>query len=1067
MQGREADASSLKAEQWAAIQALFDATVEQPAAERAAYLAAHCPDAMVAAEVRKLIEADSGSQGVLDRLTEDVHILLGAPASPASQGERYRDLQWLGAGGMAVVYRARDAVLGRNVALKMLSPMLGAQSTAKARFLREAKAVSALDHPNICTVYDLGERPGGELFIAMALYEGETLAGALEHGPMPYARAVALTRQIARGLQYAHGRGIVHRDIKPSNIFLTEQGVAKILDFGIAKLADTDITQQGEVVGTLRYASPEQLAGQRVDHRTDIWSLGAVFYEILEGAPAFPATSPAQLMHEVALGERPPVSRTPQAHRAGAERLLDAMLSPRRAARFESAATLLAALDDSPNGAGAPAVDATVTERSATATTATGVIMQAQLRQGTAVFVELHDMSRLHAALDVEQIHTLLHRFASVVEDVAQRYGGRIHQKLGQSVSILFGVPVAHGNDTERALRAACEARDSVTTLGAELGHGLEVCVGVATGEFMSGHDNRLSDLSAGFVSAASALAAEVAAKPGEIWMTAQVHAALHDLIEADAGPGGAGHRAERAYRLRRLGGESAAQGEPAIAFVGRRAELRQLEGVLEECQDSTTGQIVLIRGEAGLGKTRLGDEIVRLARDRGCDCHTTRVYDFGVPQGQDTVAVLTHSLLGLALDAPAPHKAQAIDATAEREAVEADALIFVHELLGHPAPPAAKALYDAMDSATRERGKHETLMALLRHASQARPVLIRVEDIHWAERTTIGYLRDLVAAAEHCPIIVLLTLRPGDTPEDQSWRERGANTPLLTLDLAPLCPAEAKALASAFKLTGEAMKAECLKRAGGNPLFLEQLLRSAASQTGDAALPASVRSLVLERMDRLAPVDREALQLAALLGQRFALDDLRALLGVADYDCERLLEQRLVRRDAGAYLFAHALVQETAYASLLPSTRRMLHTHQAERVRAFDPALAAEHLERAGDAGAAGAYLDAGERASDAYRYEQALSAAERGLALSPAPTGPVGLALRLLQGELLRELGRAADSLHAFNAALDLAGTDPERSRAWIGIAASHNLNDERAAALEALEQAEAMADESTQLE
>ena len=494
---------------------------------------------------------------------------------------------------------------------------------------------------------------------------------------------------------------------------------------------------------------------------------------------------------------------------------------------------------------------------------------------------------------------------------------------------------------------------------------------------------------------------------------------------------------------------------------------------MLEECRESGTGQVVLLQGEAGMGKTRLGDEFARLARERGCGCHTTRVYDFGVPRGQDTVAVLTHGLLDLDVDAPAAGKvevlAEVIASAVARAALADDSLVFALELLGLQAPPAQAALYEAMDSATRERGKHETLNGLLRYAARHDPVVVRVEDIHWARAETAGALRDLVATANSCPLIVLLTSRPHDPAHEdgQTWRERTGDTPLLTLDLAPLRPAEAKQLVQAFDLANQPVEDECLARAGGNPLFLEQLLRNAAAQTPDAALPASVRSLVLARMDRLAPLDREALQLAALLGQRFALEDLADLLDAPDYGCERLIEQRLVRRDAGAYLFAHALIQETAYSSLPPSARRTLHARHAERVSESDPALAAEHLDRAGDPRAAGAYLKAAVHANETHRYEQVLIAAERGLELSAAPAADVASALRLLKGDSLRELGRANDSVEAFNNALELASTDLERSRALLGIAAGQNLNDNRDAALQALKQAEAIADETAQLD
>jgi Tol biopolymer transport system component len=184
---------------------------------------------------------------------------------------------------MGVVYRAEDTLLGRTVALKFLPPMLTPNPRAKARFLDEARAASALDHPNICTLYEVGETTEGQLFLAMAYYEGETLKQRLERGPLPVAEALDIVLQVARGLAKAHRHGIIHRDIKPANLMLTADGIVKILDFGIARLPGQ--TLSGPLLGTPGYMSPEQTCCGEVDARSDIWSLGAVLREILPDAP--------------------------------------------------------------------------------------------------------------------------------------------------------------------------------------------------------------------------------------------------------------------------------------------------------------------------------------------------------------------------------------------------------------------------------------------------------------------------------------------------------------------------------------------------------------------------------------------------------------------------------------------------------------------------------------------------------------------------------------------------------------------------------------------------------------
>lgn len=200
----------------------------------------------------------------------------------------YRVLEKLGGGGMGVVYKALDTHLDRHVAIKLPPSELTRDDDARERFVFEAKAASALDHPNICTIYDIDETPDGQIFIAMGYYEGETLKKRVERGPVPVEEALDIAMQMAQGLVEAHAAEIVHRDIKPANVMLTRNGLVKIVDFGIAKLVGvTGPTQTGTTLGTASYMSPEQLAGDDADQRTDLWALGVVLYEMVTGRLPF------------------------------------------------------------------------------------------------------------------------------------------------------------------------------------------------------------------------------------------------------------------------------------------------------------------------------------------------------------------------------------------------------------------------------------------------------------------------------------------------------------------------------------------------------------------------------------------------------------------------------------------------------------------------------------------------------------------------------------------------------------------------------------------------------------
>jgi dienelactone hydrolase len=214
----------------------------------------------------------------------------------------YRIISHIGAGGMGTVYLAEDTDLRRHLALKFLPSDKVSNSEAAARLLREARAASALDHPHIATIYEIGQY-SGQPFIAMAYYEGQTLAARLAHGPMANAEVARVVAQIADALAAAHAAGIVHRDLKPSNVMLTTTGQVKVLDFGLAKVdtgeTTAQLTEVGSTLGTAAYMSPEQASGELVDARSDLWSLGVVIHEMLAGRPLFTGTNALSIIHAV------------------------------------------------------------------------------------------------------------------------------------------------------------------------------------------------------------------------------------------------------------------------------------------------------------------------------------------------------------------------------------------------------------------------------------------------------------------------------------------------------------------------------------------------------------------------------------------------------------------------------------------------------------------------------------------------------------------------------------------------------------------------------------------------
>jgi serine/threonine protein kinase/tetratricopeptide (TPR) repeat protein len=220
----------------------------------------------------------------------------------------YKVLEKLGEGGMGVVYKAEDTKLKRTVALKFLSPQALGTEDEKARFMHEAQAAAALNHPNICTVHEIDETEG-QPFIAMEHVEGRSLKDLIEAGPLKLEESRALAMQISEGIHEAHRRRVVHRDIKPANIMITDEGRVKIMDFGLAKSPGrTQLTREGTTVGTVAYMSPEQTRGEGVDHRTDIWSLGVILYEMISGQPPFKGDHEQAVIYSIVNEEPKPLT---------------------------------------------------------------------------------------------------------------------------------------------------------------------------------------------------------------------------------------------------------------------------------------------------------------------------------------------------------------------------------------------------------------------------------------------------------------------------------------------------------------------------------------------------------------------------------------------------------------------------------------------------------------------------------------------------------------------------------------------------------------------------------------
>ena len=333
--------------QWKRVEELLAPALTLPPVARRDFLDRECAgDGMLRSELESLLAAHDRS-GPLDRPVGELAEYLTSRVTVRPVGNvvsHYEIQARLGMGGMGVVYRARDLRLGRIVALKFLPAVLSDNAQAKQRFLVEARAAAALEHVNVCTVYEIGETAEGQLFIAMAFVDGESLRDVIERGPLPIDVAIAIARQIADGLECAHQHGIVHRDVKPANVMIGPKGVVKLVDFGIAKLAGSTLTLTGATPGTAAYMSTEQVSGDEVDDRSDVWALGVVLFEMLTGQRPFPGTNEVAVAHAVLTMSTPPVASFRSDVPPGLEAVVERALAKARDDRLPSAAAFRDAL---------------------------------------------------------------------------------------------------------------------------------------------------------------------------------------------------------------------------------------------------------------------------------------------------------------------------------------------------------------------------------------------------------------------------------------------------------------------------------------------------------------------------------------------------------------------------------------------------------------------------------------------------------------------------------------------------------------------------------------------------
>ena len=910
----------------------------------------------------------------------------------------YEIVDLLGEGGMGSVYRARDTRLGRAVAIKVLLPDLADSPKLLARFEREAKVLASINHPNIATIYGF-EDGNGAPYLVLEFLEGETLAEALNRGRLPAVAALRTGIQIARALEAAHEQDVVHRDLKPSNVMLCKEAV-KVLDFGIAKSFGTgtpdvtnsdtsggNLTETGALVGTAPYMSPEQIRGHDIDKRTDVWAFGCVMFEVLTASGPFSRETVGDTLAAI-LEHEPRWDLLPDDCPANVETLVRRCLQKdvERRARdlwdarlvLEEALADIEGKDQTPSEqpdaprATPPAADEPPRPRVDDPGTRDG-LTEGERRHATVLTSTVGGYSAMVEQLAIDDSQRTLAEIHGIVKEIVAAHAGVVNRFAGGELLVLFGIPTAHEDDPLRAIRAALDIHRQVNTslAGVEerIGESVRMHTAVHSGPLVvriATEGDEEFTIVGPTLQAADRLAAEAASD--EILISADCHRVAAPFFDTEPLPAITLRGTAEQVVPYRVVGESGRQTRLEATdelgltpYTGRDRELQALRSPLGQAI-AGGGQLVTLEGEAGVGKSRLLYEFCR----RDCT-DVSLVQGRCRSDGAGTAYLPFIEALKGVLEIP--EDAPTIDAdgvVAKVVAISPDLSDFIPlylHLLSVDAPE--HELPQHLQGDDFRIATLEALSAIFTLPANERPVVMLLEDWHWADEASRDVLVQLTTMLPAFAMLVVATYRP----EGEFDWGRGERRHLTLEPLPEACSVEIIKSVLGVQSFPADLAEMIHERTGGNPFFLEELCRALEEEgivrieeeqavlmgsLDRIHLPDTVQAVILTRLDRLDRGPREVVRVASVVGREFGrriLEETMAEGGQLLASLEQLKELGILQQIAvvpeAMYRFKHALTREVAYAGLLPHQLRGLHGKVGDALESLYPDRVDEHAAR------------------------------------------------------------------------------------------------------------------------